>query len=188
MEIFRISTYKGSFHSGKRSWTTWTWIKDNTSNMNRLIIENRIVLIYFFNKFWINIGATIWKYVEYHWLTWFLFQIFTKILYCFKKTCMKIFPLASCFKMIAETSALRPGTKNWRKKFLVSITLIVVQFISFQSFEYLFKYFIWDPNHPKHNSFNAKSPNKTYPIGWFADSFLPFGPSRCEHHPFLKIE
>ena len=74
----RISTYKGSFHSGKRSWTTRTWIKDNSSNMNRLIIENRIVLIYFFNKFWINIGATIWKYVEYHWLTWFLFQIFIK--------------------------------------------------------------------------------------------------------------
>ena len=164
----RISTYKGSFHSGKRSWTSWTWIKDNSSNMNRLIVENRIVLIYFFNKFWINIGATIWKYVEYHWLTWFLFQIFIKkhrhfqpntfyILRLYNKGLLmkknpgviKIIPLASCFKIIAETSALRPGTKNWRKKFLVSITLIVVQFISFQSFEYLFKYFICDPNHPK---------------------------------------
>ena len=120
----------------------------------------------------------------------FSFRFLQKFYISTKKTCMKIFPLASCFKIIAETSALRPGTKNWRKKFLVSITLIVVQFISFQSFEYLFKYFIWDPKHkhPKHNSSNVKSAKKTYPIGWFADSFLPSGPSRCEHHPFLKLE
>ena len=165
--------------------------------MYRLIIENRIVLIYFFNKFWINIGATIWKYVKYHWVTWFLFQIFIKR-FCYNFTrihsnfesqsAIKILPLASCFKIIAETSALRPGTKNWRKKFLVSITLIVVQFISFQSFEYLFKYFICDPNHPKNNVSKAKSPGKTYPIGWFSDSFPLSEPSRCEHHPFLKVE
>ena len=152
--------------------------------MNRLIIENRVVLIYFFNKFWINIRAIIWKYAIYHWLTWFLFQIFTKKFYIStKKLAWKSFLWQVVLKWLQKLllCALE------RKKFLVSITLIV-QFISFQSFEYLFKYFIWDPNHPKHNSSNTKSTEKTYPIGWFADSFLPSGPSRCEHHPFLKVE
>ena len=72
--------------------------------------------------------------------------------YCFLHTSLWKLPLTSCFTMNSETSFVWPSKYNWLTKFFESVTFMVEQFISFQTFEYLSKYFIWDHNHPRNYS------------------------------------
>ena len=161
-----ISTYCPGSHSIKEIRSTGTWIKDHSNNIYWCSYNAGIVLYYFFYQCRINISASIGKYVKYQFLTGSNFQVFIQNLrysaeskhsqnlsinsYVNKLNNWWKFPSVSWFTINSETSLLRSEKYSWLTKFFKSITLIVEQFISFHTFEYLSKYFIWEPNHPKH--------------------------------------